>query len=87
MNGKVVSLNIGEPQLVKYRGTSFRTGIVKAPTEAPLVLKTLNFVGDGQADLAAHGGIDKAVYCYPIEHYAFWARELGRAAFAVGAVR
>jgi MOSC domain-containing protein YiiM/ferredoxin-NADP reductase len=84
MNGKVVSLNIGEPQLVSYRGTSFRTGIFKAPTKAPLVLTTLNFVGDGQADLAAHGGIDKAVYCYPIEHYDFWAREIGRAVLPKG---
>jgi MOSC domain-containing protein YiiM/ferredoxin-NADP reductase len=76
MNGEVVSLNIGEPRLVTYRGMSFRTGIFKKPTGQSLILKKLNFVGDGQADLSAHGGIDKAVYCYPIEHYDFWRREL-----------
>ena len=84
MNGKVVSLNVGEPRLVTYRGMSFRTGIFKAPVEHPLTLKKLNFAGDGQADLSAHGGIDKAVYCYPFEHYDFWRREIGRADLPVG---
>jgi MOSC domain-containing protein YiiM/ferredoxin-NADP reductase len=84
MNGKVASLNVGEPRLVTYRGMSFRTGIRKVPTDAPLALKRLNFVGDGQADLSAHGGIDKAVYCYPIEHYDFWRREIGRAVLPMG---
>jgi MOSC domain-containing protein YiiM/ferredoxin-NADP reductase len=78
MSGTVISLNVGEPRLVIYRGMSFRTGIFKAPVEQPLTLKKLNFAGDGQADLSAHGGIDKAVYCYPIEHYDFWRREIGR---------
>lgn len=84
MNGKVVSLNVGEPRSVTYRGLSFRTGIFKQPTGQPLALKQLNFAGDGQADLSAHGGIDKAVYCYPIEHYEFWRRELGRGGFPMG---
>jgi MOSC domain-containing protein YiiM/ferredoxin-NADP reductase len=84
MNGTVASLNVGEPRLATYRGMSFRTGIFKEPTDRPLTLKTLNFIGDGQADLSAHGGIDKAVYCYPIEHYDFWRREIGRAAMPMG---
>src|SRR5580704_9363399 len=84
MNGKVASLNVGEPRSVTYRGISFRTGILKAPTDKPLTLKKLNFTGDGQADLSAHGGIDKAVYCYPIEHYDFWRREIGRAILPMG---
>lgn len=84
MNGKVVSLNVGEPRLVTYRGTWFRTGIFKEPTDEPLTLKKLNFAGDGQADMSAHGGIDKAVYCYPIEHYDFWRGELGRASLPMG---
>jgi MOSC domain-containing protein YiiM/ferredoxin-NADP reductase len=84
MNGKVVSLNVGEPRLVTYRGTSFRTGIFKESTARPLALKKLNFAGDGQADLSAHGGIDKAVYCYPIEHYDFWCREIGRPTLPLG---
>lgn len=84
MNGKVVSLNVGEPRLVSYRGLSFRTGIFKEPTDKPLPLKKLNFTGDGQADLSAHGGIDKAVYCYPIEHYDFWRGEIGRDSLPMG---
>ena len=84
MNGKVVSLNVGEPRLVTYRGMSFRTGIFKEPVDQPLTLKKLNFAGDGQADLSAHGGIDKAVYCYPFEHYDFWRREIGRADLPMG---
>jgi MOSC domain-containing protein YiiM len=84
MSGKVVSLNIGEPRLVTYRGMSFRTGILKTPIDAPLTLKRLNFAGDKQADLSAHGGIDKAVYCYPLEHYDFWRREIGRATLPMG---
>src|SRR5580704_2807736 len=84
MNGKVASLNVGEPRSVTYRGISFRTGILKAPTANPLTLKKLNFAGDGQADLSAHGGIDKAVYCYPIEHYDFWRREIGRGSLPMG---
>jgi MOSC domain-containing protein YiiM/ferredoxin-NADP reductase len=84
MNGKVVSLNVGEPRLVTYRGMSFRTGIRKASVGAPLTLKRLNFAGDKQADLSAHGGIDKAVYCYPLEHYDFWRREIGRRMLPMG---
>ncbi|HUD88167.1 MAG TPA: MOSC domain-containing protein, partial [Xanthobacteraceae bacterium] len=63
---------------------SFRTGIFKEPTDKPLALKKLNFTGDGQADLSAHGGIDKAVYCYPIEHYDFWCRDIGRDSLPMG---
>jgi MOSC domain-containing protein YiiM/ferredoxin-NADP reductase len=84
MNGKVISLNVGEPRLVTYRGMSFRTGILKRPIDMPLTLKRLNFAGDKQADLSAHGGIDKAVYCYPLEHYDFWCRELDRATLPMG---
>ncbi len=84
MNGKVVSLNVGEPRLVTYRGMSFRTGIFKTPVDRTLTLKKLNFAGDGQADLSAHGGIDKAVYCYPLEHYDFWCREIGRVSLPMG---
>jgi MOSC domain-containing protein YiiM/ferredoxin-NADP reductase len=84
MNGKVRSLNVGEPKLVTYRGMSFRTAIFKTPAGEPLRLKQLNFAGDGQADSSAHGGIDKAVYCYPIEHYDFWCRDTGRPTLPMG---
>jgi MOSC domain-containing protein YiiM len=56
------------------------TAIYKEPVEARIALRTLNLDGDRQADLRVHGGEHKAVYCYPVEHYDYWKRELaGRA--------
>ena len=49
------------------------------------MLRTLNLDGDRQADLSVHGGVDKAVYCYPVEHYAYWTRQLPEMAFTAGA--
>ena len=47
-------------------------------------MKKLNFAGDEQADLSAHGGIDKAVYCYPFGPVDFWRREIGRTDLPMG---
>jgi MOSC domain-containing protein YiiM len=52
------------------------TGIFKEPIEDRVLLRKLNLDGDGQADLTVHGGEYKAVYCYPLEHYAYWKQEL-----------
>ena len=54
------------------------TGIFKVPTDKRLRVLQQHIDGDGQADLSAHGGDDKAVYGYPHEHYATWSGELGR---------
>lgn len=54
------------------------SGIVKRPVEGLVAVAALNLAGDRQADLSVHGGVDKAVYAYPAEHYAAWAEELGR---------
>jgi MOSC domain-containing protein YiiM len=48
------------------------TGVHKQPVDGPVVVKKLGLAGDEQADLTVHGGLDKAVYAYPVEHYAFW---------------
>lgn len=72
---KVVSLNVGLPRTVEWRGKSVRTSIFKAPVERRLHVATLNLEGDEQSDLSVHGGVDKAVYVYPAEHYADWRRE------------
>ena len=74
----VVSINVGLPREVPWRGTMVRTGIFKDPVDAVVPLRRLNFEGDAQADLSVHGGPDKAVYAYPIEHYADWQSRLGR---------
>jgi MOSC domain-containing protein YiiM len=73
---KVVSLNIGLPREVIWHGISVSTGIYKEPVEGRVAVRKLNFDGDRQADLSVHGGPQKAVYCYPREHYAYWKQQL-----------
>jgi len=73
---KVISVNVGLPRTVQWKGKAVSTGIFKAPVSGRIHLRTLNFDGDRQADLSVHGGPDKAVYVYPVEHYAYWHREL-----------
>jgi len=82
---KVVSLNVGLPQDVAWRGRTVRTSIFKSPTGRRLRVRTLNLEGDEQADLSVHGGVDKAVYAYPSEHYAYWRDELPRTPLPFGA--
>jgi MOSC domain-containing protein YiiM len=73
---EVISLNVARPRLVVYKGASVSTGIFKQPVLGRVALRTLNLDGDRQADLSVHGGIYKAVYAYPSEHYAYWRKEL-----------
>src|SRR5258708_36893722 len=73
---KIISLNVALPRIVEYKGDPVSTGIFKEPVEGPVMLRTLNLDGDRQADLSVHGGVSKAVYAYPAEHYEFWKREL-----------
>jgi MOSC domain-containing protein YiiM len=82
---KVVSLNVGLPRPVTWRGRRIMTGIFKAPVEGRARLRRYNLEGDGQADLSVHGGPEKAVYAYPSEHYPFWRRELELATLPWGA--
>jgi MOSC domain-containing protein YiiM len=73
---KIISLNIGLPRQVIFNGQIVTTGIYKEPTERQVMLRQLNLDGDKQADLTVHGGIDKAVYAYAMEHYDYWKKEL-----------
>jgi MOSC domain-containing protein YiiM len=73
---KLVSLNVGLPREVLWHGRRESTGIYKEPVEGRVALRKLNLDGDRQADLTVHGGADKAVYCYPVEHYAYWKKQL-----------
>ena len=75
---KLISLNVGLPRDVIWKGKSVTTSIFKVPVEGRVKLKTLNLDGDRQSDLTVHGGVHKAVYAYPSEHYDYWRRELGR---------
>ena len=73
---KILSVNVGLPREVTWQGKVVTTGIFKEPVKGPVMLRTLNLDGDGQADLTVHGGVSKAVYAYPSEHYAYWRAEL-----------
>jgi len=73
---KILSVNVGLPREVAWQGKLVTTGIFKEPVKSPVMLRRLNLDGDGQADLTVHGGVTKAVYAYPSEHYPFWRAEL-----------
>jgi MOSC domain-containing protein YiiM len=73
---RLVSLNTGLPRDVTWHGRTVTTGIYKEPVDGRVAVRRLNLDGDRQADLSVHGGKDKAVYCYPIEHYEFWRNTL-----------
>jgi MOSC domain-containing protein YiiM len=73
---KVVTINVGRPRDVEWRGESVRTSIFKTPVSGRVRVSRLNLEGDAQSDLSVHGGAEKAVYAYPSEHYAWWREEL-----------
>lgn len=73
---KILSVNVGLPREVTWKGRVVTTGIFKEPVEDRVMMRTLNLDGDRQADLSVHGGPTKAVYAYPAEHYEYWRSEL-----------
>ena len=73
---RVVSVNVGLPRTVLWQGREVTTAIFKKPVEGRVALRATNLEGDRQADPTVHGGPEKAVYAYPVEHYARWRREL-----------
>jgi len=72
---KLVNIAVGKPREVDWQGKKIRTSIFKAPVTGPVPVRYLNLEGDEQSDLTVHGGVDKAVYVYPSEHYPFWRTE------------
>src|SRR5262245_3276459 len=73
---RLLSINVGLPRNVDWRGRTVRTSIFKSAVSGRVRVAKLNLEGDQQSDLSVHGGIEKAVYVYPSEHYAFWREEL-----------
>ena len=73
---KLVSVCVGLPRDVNWKEKSVATGIFKQPVDGRVMMRSLNLDGDQQADLTVHGGIEKAIYAYPMEHYAYWRQEL-----------
>ena len=73
---KLISVNVGLPREITVGGKIVRTSIGKAPVQGRVHVSTLNLDGDQQSDLSVHGGVDKAVYVYPSEHYSYWRAQL-----------
>lgn len=73
---KLISVCVGLPREVNWKGKPVGTSIFKQPVEGRVRMQSLNLIGDRQADLTVHGGAEKAVYAYPMEHYAYWRQEL-----------
>ena len=81
----IISVNVGRPREIRTEGERVLTSIFKAPVAGRVRVRTLNLDGDQQSDLTVHGGLNKAVYLYPSEHYAYWQRQLPEVSFPWGA--
>ena len=78
MAARLVSVNVGLPRNITWRGKTVYTGIWKNPTQGRVKVRRLNIDGDGQGDLAGHGGLNRPVMVYQLDSYRYWERELGR---------
>ena len=79
-----MSVNVGLPKDVPWQGKTVFTGVFKDPVSGPRRVRKLNVDGDGQGDLAGHGGEQRAVFVYQLDSYRYWERELGRDDFVYG---
>jgi len=82
--GALLSVNVGLPQDVTWQGRAVHTAVWKKPVAGPQMVRRLNIDGDGQGDLAGHGGEQRAVFVYQIESYRYWQEQLGRDDFEYG---
>jgi len=82
--GTLLSVNVGMPQDVTWHGRTVHTAVWKRPVAGPRTVRRLNIDGDGQGDLAGHGGEQRAVFVYQIESYRYWQEQLGRDDFTRG---
>jgi ferredoxin-NADP reductase/MOSC domain-containing protein YiiM/ferredoxin len=82
--GRLLSVNVGMPKDVPWEGKTVFTGVFKDPVTGPRRVRKLNVDGDGQGDLAGHGGEQRAVFVYQLGSYRYWERELGRDDFVYG---
>src|SRR5215469_1754296 len=83
-DGSLLSVNVGLPRDVSWQGRTVRTAVWKRSADGPRLARRLNLDGDGQGDLAGHGGEHRAVFVYQIEAYEYWRRQLGRDDFEFG---
>jgi ferredoxin-NADP reductase/MOSC domain-containing protein YiiM len=81
---RLLSVNVGLPRDVTWQGKTVHTAIWKAPVKGPRMVRRVNIDGDGQGDLAGHGGEHRAVFVYQVDSYRYWQNQLGRNDFAYG---
>src|SRR5258707_12711484 len=81
---RLLSVNVGLPRDIAWRGETVRTAVWKEPVQGRRMVRRLNIDGDGQGDLAGHGGEQRAVFVYQMESYHYWERQLGRNDFVFG---
>jgi ferredoxin-NADP reductase/MOSC domain-containing protein YiiM len=82
--GRLLSVNVGLPQDVPWQGRTVHTAVWKQPVPGPQMVRRLNIDGDGQGDLAGHGGEHRAVFVYQIDSYRYWQQQLARDDFSYG---
>jgi ferredoxin-NADP reductase/MOSC domain-containing protein YiiM len=81
---RLLSLNVGLPREVQWNGRTVRTAVWKFPVEGRRMVRKLNIDGDAQADLAGHGGEQRAVFVYQMDSYRYWEHFLERSDFSFG---
>lgn len=83
-DARLISVNVGLPRDVEWQGKTVHTAVWKSPVEGRVRVRRLNVDGDGQGDLAGHGGEHRAVFVYQLDSYRYWAKELSRSDFVHG---
>src|SRR5258707_334740 len=81
---RLLSVNVGLPRDIEWKGRTVHTGIWKNPVRGRCRVGRLNLDGDGQGDVAGHGGEQRAVFVYQIESYHYWQEQLKRTDFVHG---
>ncbi len=81
---RLLSVNVGLPRNIEWKGRTVHTGIWKDSVRGRCRVGRLNLDGDGQGDMAGHGGEQRAVFVYQIESYRYWQEQLKRTDFVHG---
>jgi ferredoxin-NADP reductase/MOSC domain-containing protein YiiM/ferredoxin len=81
---RLLSVNVGLPRDIEWQAKTVHTAVWKTPVQGRRMTRRLNVDGDGQGDLAGHGGEHRAVFVYQIESYRYWQNQLGRNDFTCG---
>ena len=81
---RLLSVNVGFPLDISWEGKTVRTAVWKGPVQGRRMVRRLNIDGDGQGDLAGHGGEHRAVFVYQVDSYRYWEDQLQRKDFSFG---